>query len=130
MDDRRCRTRVNFCARADVQTGDARILDLETSDLIPRVMFVLGQTPLKTGQGYTITLHLTGDDDENAPVLRLEGWPACSTPEGNDHRFYCVDGPGDLSALRNVVMLNAEDPDDVENNSGSQPSRTKTPAPR
>jgi hypothetical protein len=116
MDDRRRRTRVNFHARADVQTVGARLLDLETRDLSHKGMFVLGQVPLKADQGCTITLHLVGDE-ENAPVLRMEGRVVRSTADGTAIDFVSMD-PDTFLHLRNLVLLNAEDPDEAEKEFG------------
>jgi hypothetical protein len=116
MDDRRRRTRVNFHARADVQTVGARLLDLETRDLSHKGMFVLGQVPLKADQGCTITLHLVGDE-ENAPVLRMEGRVVRSTADGTAIDFVSMD-PDTYLHLRNLVLLNAEDPDEAEKEFG------------
>lgn len=116
MDDRRRRTRVNFRTRADVQTVGARVLDLETRDLSHKGMFVLGQVPLKAGQGCTITLHLMGDE-ENAPTLRMEGKIVRSTAEGTAIDFVSMD-PDTYLHLRNLVLLNAEDPEEAEKEFG------------
>lgn len=116
MDDRRRRTRVNFRTSADIQTVGARLLDLETRDLSHKGMFVLGTAPLKAGQGCTITLHLLGDE-ENAPVLRMEGRIVRSTAEGTAIDFVSMD-PETYLHLRNLVLLNAEDPDEAEKEFG------------
>jgi hypothetical protein len=116
MDDRRRRTRVNFHTRADVQTTGARVLDLETRDLSHKGMFVLGEVPLKAGQTCIITLHLLGDE-ENAPVLRMEGKIVRSTAGGTAIDFVSMD-PDTYLHLRNLVLLNAEDPDEAEKEFG------------
>lgn len=116
MDDRRRRTRVNFHTRADIQTMGARVLDVETRDLSHKGMFVLGQAPLKAGQGCTITLHLVGDQ-ENAPVLHMEGKIVRSTEQGTAIDFVSMD-PETYLHLRNLVLLNAEDPEEAEKEFG------------
>lgn len=116
MPDRRRRTRVNFHARADIQTTGARLLDLETRDLSHKGVFVLGELPLKDGQGCAITLHLVGNAD-NALALRMEGRIVRSTGQGTAIDFVSMD-PETYLHLRNLVLLNAEDPEEAEREFG------------
>ncbi len=114
--DRRRRTRVNFHARADIQTLGARLLDLETKDLSHKGVFLLGELPLKDGLGCTVTLHLVGET-ENAPTLHMEGRIVRSTGEGTAIDFVSMD-PETYLHLRNLVLLNAEDPEEAEKEFG------------
>lgn len=114
--DRRRRTRVNFHARADIQTLGARLLDLETRDLSHKGVFLLGELPLKDGLGCTVTLHLVGET-ENAPTLHMEGRIVRSTGEGTAIDFVSMD-PETYLHLRNLVLLNAEDPEEAEKEFG------------
>ncbi len=112
MNDRRRRTRVNFHALADIQVTGALLRGLETRDLSHKGLFVLGEHPLEEGQGCMVTVRLPGDPEE-APVLRMEGRVARITPEGVAIDFVSMD-PETYLHLRNLVILNASDPDQAE----------------
>lgn len=116
MSDRRRRTRVNFHTKADIQTTGARLLDLETRDLSHKGVFVLGEHPLKDGQGCAITLRLMGEGDDS-PVMQMEGRVVRSTGEGTAIDFVSMD-PESYLHLRNLVLLNAEDPEEAEKEFG------------
>jgi hypothetical protein len=115
MPDRRRRTRVNIHARVDVQATGARLVDLESRDLSHKGVFVLGQHPLKSGQGCNVTVRL--GEEEDAPVLRMEGRIIRSTAEGTAIDFVSMD-PDTYLHLRNLVLLNAEDPEEAEKEFG------------
>ena len=112
MDNRRRRTRVNFRTRADVQAVGARLVDLETRDLSLKGVFVLGEHPLEPGQGCVVTIRLM-DEAEEAPELHMEGKVVRTTGEGTAIDFVSMD-PETYLHLRNLVILNAEDPDAAE----------------
>ncbi len=112
MDDRRRRTRVNIKTTADVHTLGAKLVDLETRDLSHKGVFVLGEHPLKAGQGCTITIRLVSDQ-EDAPSLHMEGRIIRSTHQGTAIDFVSMD-PETYLHLRHLVLLNAEDPEEAE----------------
>jgi len=112
MDNRRKRTRVPFHTQVDVQATGMLLRKLETRDLSHKGVFLLGDNPLKEGQGCMVTIHLPGDE-ETAPVLRMEGRVARVTPAGTAIDFLSMD-PDTYMHLRNLVLLNAQDPDKAE----------------
>lgn len=114
MDDanRRRRTRVNLRTRVEVHTTGARLLDLETRDVSHKGLYVLGDLPLKSGQSCTLTVHLPADG-EDVPVLRMEGRVVRAGAEGAAIDFVSMDAET-YRHLRNLVILNAEDPEQAE----------------
>jgi hypothetical protein len=124
MDDRRRRTRVNIRTLVDVQTTGARLVNLESRDLSHKGVFVLGDMPLPAGQTCMITVHLSSDS-EDAPSLRMEGKIIRSTAAGTAIDFVSMD-PETYLHLRNLVLLNAEDPDEAEKEFSSPAFEDKT----
>jgi hypothetical protein len=116
MTDRRRRTRVNFRTEVDVQATGAMLRDLESRDLSHKGVFVLGRHPLEEGQGCMVTIRLA--DDPEAPVMRMEGRVARITPEGTAVDFVSMD-PDTYLHLRNLVLLNADDPEQAEDEFGT-----------
>ena len=114
MDDsnRRRRTRVNFRTRVDVQATGARLLDVESRDLSHKGLFLIGDLPLKAGQGCMLTVHLVGEN-ETVPVLHMEGHIIRADPEGTAIDFVSMDAETYMH-LRNLVILNAADPEAAE----------------
>ncbi len=109
MDNRRRRTRVPFQTQVDVQAAGTMLRDLQTRDLSHKGVFLLGEHPLKEGQSCLVTIHLPGDQ-ATAPVLRMEGKVARVTEQGTAIDFLSMD-PDTYIHLRNLVLLNAEDPE-------------------
>lgn len=112
MPNRRRRTRVEFHTLVDIQATGARLRDLETRDLSQKGMFLLGSHPLQEGQECFVTVRLHGDE-ESTPVLHMEGRVARITPEGTAIDFVAMD-PDTYMHLRNLVLLNADDPEKAE----------------
>ncbi len=112
MPNRRRRTRVDFHTLVDVQAPGALLRNLRSRDLSHKGVFVLGQHPLSEGQEVFVTVRLHGDE-ESTPVLRMEGKVARLTPDGTAIDFVSMD-PDTYLHLRNLVLLNAEDPDQAE----------------
>lgn len=109
MAEQRRRTRVEFHTKADVQAVGVRMLEVETRDLSHKGVFILGQLPLREGQGCVVTIHLPSDA-EDAPVLNLEGTVARVNQDGVAIDFISMD-PETYMHLRHLVLLNAEDPE-------------------
>jgi len=109
MVEQRRRTRVEFRTKADVQAVGLRMLDLETRDLSHKGVFLLGDLPLKEGQGCMVTIYLPSDA-EDAPVLSLEGRVARVVKGGVAIDFISMD-PDTYMHLRHLVLLNADNPD-------------------
>ncbi|MFZ5587490.1 MAG: PilZ domain-containing protein [Thermodesulfobacteriota bacterium] len=114
MDDanRRRRTRVNLTTRVEVHITGARLVDLETRDLSHKGLYVMGDLPLKAGQSCTLTVHLPAEG-EDVPVLRMEGKVVRAGREGAAIDFVSMDAET-YRHLRNLVILNAEDPELAE----------------
>jgi hypothetical protein len=112
MDNRRTRTRVPFHTQVDVKSTGMMLRDLQTRDLSHKGVFLLGDNPLEEGQGCMISIHLIGDE-ESTPVLHMEGRVARVTEEGTAIDFLSMD-PDTYLHLRNLVVLNAEDPEKAE----------------
>ncbi len=112
MAERRKRTRVDFETLADVQATGARIVDQKTRDLSLKGVFLLGRHPLTAGQGCMVTVHLPAEG-EDAPTLHMEGKVVRATPEGTAIDFVSMD-PETYLHLRNLIILNAEDPEAAE----------------
>lgn len=114
MDDpnRRRRTRVHLRIRVEVHTTGARLVDLATRDLSHKGLYVLGDLPLKAGQSCTLTVHLPAEG-EDVPVLRMEGKVVRAGAEGAAIDFVSMDAET-YRHLRNLVILNAEDPEQAE----------------
>ena len=112
MSNRRRRTRVDFSARADIHTVGAMLKSVPTRDLSHKGIFILGEHPLKPGQTCMVDLHLPGDA-KSAPILHMEGQVARLTPEGTAIDFVSMDADTYLH-LRNLVLLNAPDPDQAQ----------------
>ncbi len=112
MDNRRTRTRVTFHTQVDVKATGMMLRNLETRDLSHKGVFLLGEHPLKEGDGCMVSIHLTGDE-ATAPVLHMEGKVARITKDGTAIDFLSMD-PDTYMHLRNLVLLNAEDPDRAE----------------
>ncbi len=110
--NRRRRTRVNFRTQVDIQATGARIMDVESRDLSHKGLSVLGELPLKKGQVCTLVVHLAGEGDD-APVLRMEGRVVRVDREGAAIDFVSMDAET-YRHLRNLVLLNAPDPDQAE----------------
>lgn len=116
MTDRRRRTRVAFSTEVDVQATGALLRDLESRDLSHKGVFLLGSHPLEEGQACLVTIRLAGKPE--APVLRMEGRVARITPEGTAIDFVSMD-PDTYLHLRNLVLLNADDPEKAEEEFGT-----------
>jgi hypothetical protein len=112
MENRRTRTRVPFHTQVDVQATGMKLRNLETRDLSHKGVFLLGESPLQQGQGCTVSIHLPGDES-TAPILHMEGKVARITKEGTAIDFISMD-PDTYMHLRNLVLLNAEDPEKAE----------------
>lgn len=112
MGNRRRRTRVSYRTRVDIQATGARLMDMESRDLSHKGVYVLGDLPLKAGQGCMVTVHLVGLGEE-APILRMEGKVVRAAPDGTAIDFVSMD-PDTYMHLRNLVLLNAEDPSRAE----------------
>lgn len=112
MDNRRTRTRVLFHTQVDIQATGMMLSNLETRDLSHKGVFLLGEHPLKQGQGCTVSIRLPGDE-ATAPVLHMEGKVARITKDGTAIDFISMD-PDTYMHLRNLVLLNAEDPEKAE----------------
>jgi hypothetical protein len=110
--NRRRRTRVNFRTRVDVQATGARLLDVESRDLSHKGLFLVGDLPLKAGQGCSLTVHLVGEDD-SVPVLHMEGHIIRADAAGTAIDFVSMDAETYMH-LRNLVILNAQDPEAAE----------------
>ncbi|MBI5523478.1 MAG: PilZ domain-containing protein [Desulfarculus sp.] len=110
--NRRRRTRVNFRTKVDVQTTGARLVDVESRDLSHKGLYLVGDLPLKAGQGCTLTVHLVGED-ENAPVLHMEGRIIRADRQGTAIDFVSMDAETYMH-LRNLVIFNAPDPEAAE----------------
>jgi hypothetical protein len=112
MDNRRTRTRVPFRTQVDIQATGMMLRNLETRDLSHKGVFLLGEHPLEQGQGCTVSIYLSGDE-ATAPVLHMEGKVARTTKDGTAIDFISMD-PDTYMHLRNLVLLNAEDPEKAE----------------
>jgi hypothetical protein len=112
MNNRRKRTRVPFHTQVDVKTADGLFKNLQTRDLSHKGVFLVGESPLKEGQGCLVSIRLAGDQ-ESAPVLHMEGRVARITGEGTAIDFISMD-PDTYMHLRNLVLLNAADPESAE----------------
>jgi hypothetical protein len=112
MDNRRTRTRVTFNTQVDVKATGMMLRNLETKDLSHKGVFLLGDNPLQEGQGCTVSIHLAGDE-KTAPVLHMEGKVARVTKNGTAIDFLSMD-PDTYLHLRNLVLLNADDPEKAE----------------
>lgn len=112
MDNRRTRTRVSFHTQVEVKASGMLLEGLETRDLSHKGVFLLGDNPLKEGQACTVNLHLARDE-ANAPVLHMEGRVARVTDDGTAIDFLSMD-PDTYMHLRNLVLLNADDPEKAE----------------
>jgi hypothetical protein len=110
--NRRRRTRVNFRTRVDVQATGARLLDVESRDLSHKGLYLVGDLPLKAGQGCNLTVHLVGEE-ESAPVLHMEGRIIRVDPAGTAIDFVSMDAETYMH-LRHLVILNAPDPEAAE----------------
>ena len=116
MPNQRRRTRVGFRTLATVQATGMRITDQETRDLSLKGVFLLGSHPLKHGDGCFVTIYLQGEGAD-APSLRMEGKVARITDEGTGIDFVSMD-PETYLHLRNLIILNADDPDEAEKEMG------------
>lgn len=112
MDNRRTRTRVPFHTQVDIQTTGMKLKNLETRDLSHKGVFLLGDNPLQEGHVCTVSIHLAGDE-ATAPILHMEGKVARITKDGTAIDFVSMD-PDTYMHLRNLVLLNADDPDRAE----------------
>lgn len=112
MSDRRRRTRIPFRARVDIQATGMRLMDMESRDLSHKGVYVLGDLPLKQGQSCMVTVHLVGQGDD-VPTLQMEGRIVRSGANGTAIDFVSMD-PDTFMHLRNIVLLNAQDPDTAE----------------
>jgi len=112
MDNRRKRTRVPFQTQVDVKAAGKKLENLQTRDLSHKGVFLLGESPLKEGQGCTVSIRLASDQ-ENSPVLHMEGKVARITEDGTAIDFTSMD-PDTYMHLRNLVLLNATDPERAE----------------
>lgn len=111
-DNRRKRTRVKLGASVDVHATGARLLGLKSRDLSHKGVYVLGDLPLKPGQNCLVTVHLPLESD-SAPVLQMEGKVVRPSKEGAAIDFVSMD-PDTYMHLRNLILHNANDPDQAE----------------
>jgi hypothetical protein len=111
-DNRRKRTRVHTEALVDVHATGARLLGLSSRDLSHKGVFILGSHPLKKDQNCMITVHLVTGGSEG-PDLHMEGKVVRSTKDGTAIDFVSMD-PDTYMHLRNLILLNAEDPEKAE----------------
>ena len=109
MDNRRTRTRVPFHTQVDVKATGMMLRNLETRDLSHKGVFLLGDNPLAEGQDCLVSIRLFGDD-ATVPVLHMEGRVARVTEQGTAIDFVSMD-PDTYMHMRNLVLLNADDPD-------------------
>ena len=116
MSNQRRRTRVGFHALASVKATGVRMTDQETRDLSLKGVFLLGSHPLKQGDGCFVTIYLQGEGAD-APALHMEGKVARSTEEGTGIDFVSMD-PETYLHLRNLIILNADDPNAAEKEMG------------
>ena len=116
MSDQRRRTRVGFRAVANVQATGVRMTDQKTKDLSLKGVFLLGSHPLKQGDGCFVTIYLQGEGNDT-PALHMEGKVARNTDEGTGIDFVSMD-PETYLHLRNLIILNADDPDAAEKEMG------------
>lgn len=112
MDNRRTRTRVPFHTQVELKASGMLLEGLETRDLSHKGVFLLGDNPLKEGQACTVNIQLARDE-ANAPVLHMEGRVARVTNDGTAIDFLSMD-PDTYMHLRNLVLLNADDPEKAE----------------
>ena len=110
--NRRRRTRVTFHTRVDIQSTGARIMEVESRDLSHKGLSLVGDLPLKAGQGCSLVVHLSVEG-EDAPVLRMEGRVVRADREGAAIDFVSMDAET-YRHLRNLVILNAADPEQAE----------------
>lgn len=117
MSESRRRTRVHFTTRAEVQVGDQRFADLETQDLSHKGVFVKGSHPVQAGQACLVTVHLQEGSQERLD-LHMQGSVKRITDQGMAIDFTSMD-PDTYMHLRQLVLLNAEDPEKVEGEFGT-----------
>lgn len=111
-ENRRRRTRVPIQARVDVQATGALVRDLASRDLSHKGVFVLGHPPLEPGQECYVTIHLFGAG-EDVPDLEMEGKVVRVNEQGAAIDFVSM-GPETYLHLRNLVLLNSDDPERTE----------------
>ncbi|MGD8563017.1 MAG: PilZ domain-containing protein [Desulfarculaceae bacterium] len=112
MDNRRQRTRVNFHTVAQVQAQGVNADGLQTEDLSLKGVFLVGDLALSSGQHCDVSIRLMAEGSDT-PTLRMQGKVIRSTPEGTAIEFTSLD-PETYVHLRNLVLLNADDPDSAE----------------
>lgn len=112
MDNRRRRTRVRFAGTVNLHALGMQIRDLALVDISAKGIMVGGEVPLEAGQECTVDIPLYSGSDE-APVLYMDGRVARITTGGAAIDFVAMD-PETYLHLRNIVVLNAPDPEATE----------------
>lgn len=112
MENRRRRTRVDFQTRADVRTAERSLVDLETHDLSLKGVLIRGRQPVSAGEKCQISVRLMGGEPDS-PELHMEGRVIRVDDKGTAIDFTSLD-PDTYLHLRNLVLLNADDPDEAE----------------
>lgn len=104
-------TRVPLRVRAEVKGGGFAIASSVTQNVSLKGLFVACSVPLPQATECQITLFL-GDGDIQ---IQAEGTVVHSYPEGIALQFTRILGLESFEHLRNLVLYNAPDPDQVEN---------------
>ena len=104
-------TRVPIQVRAEVKGGGLTITRSPTQNVSLKGMFVACPEQLPVGTECQLTLFL-GDGDIQ---IQAEGTVIHSYPEGLALQFTRILGLDSFEHLRNLVLYNAPDPDQVEN---------------
>lgn len=110
--NRRRRTRVSLGVRVDVHVTGANLRDVETHDLSHKGIYLKGELPLQEGARCGVTIHLPGEQDDT-PILHMEGKVIRSNDQGTAIDFVSMD-PDTFLHLRNLVLLNADEPEEAE----------------
>ncbi len=113
MAEKRTRTRVEYRAQADIVIDGQKHSGLQTRDLSHRGVFLLGARQLPLGAQCAVTIHLFSQGQTPGPELSMQGTVVRSAQDGAAVEFNSMDADTYLH-LRNLIILNAPDPDAVE----------------
>ena len=112
QDERRAFSRIHVQVDADVVAGSTQILSNRTKDISFDGLYVYAPRPLPPGSVCTITLH--GAGGQVPTQLQVEGRVTHTDDKGMGVEFIGELDADSITQLRNLLLLNAPDPDAVE----------------
>lgn len=118
-EEQRKRTRVNFHALVDLDSGEKRLKGLESRDLSLKGLFVITEERMGKGVPVDVTLDLSGSSSKVS--LKMKGKIARIDEEGMAVDFTEVDLDS-FYHLRNIILYNSGEPNDVDDELVNKPA--------